>query len=80
VKHNLTLTLDSDLLRAARRFALERDTSVNQLVREHLAHLVQQTEDPYRKAAAEFRQAAQRSPARLGKAKWTREQLHDRSK
>ena len=37
---NLTLTLDQELLLEARKLALERGTSVNQLVRSYLASLV----------------------------------------
>ena len=38
---NLTLSIDDDLLKQARRIALDRDTSVNQLVREFLEQIVQ---------------------------------------
>ena len=40
VQKNLTLTVDADLLRAARKVALHRNTSVNHLVREFLDQLV----------------------------------------
>lgn len=36
---NLTLSIDDELLKAARRIALEQDSSVNQLVREFLEQL-----------------------------------------
>ena len=79
MKHNLTLTLDADLLKAARKLALERDTSVNQMVRDHLVKLVTSTAEPHHAAAAEFRKAARASKARIGGATWTREELYDRS-
>jgi biotin-(acetyl-CoA carboxylase) ligase len=78
VKQNLTLTLDSELLRSARKLALDRETSVNQLVREYLAQLVEQSEEPHKKAAAEFRKAARASTARIGDATWTRDEIYDR--
>jgi len=45
-KHKVALAVDEDLLRAARTVALDQRTSVNQLVREFLAALV---EDPSRR-------------------------------
>ena len=39
VRTNVTLTVDEELLRAARKAALDRDTSVNRLVRDYLAGL-----------------------------------------
>ena len=44
VSKNLTLALDEDLLRAARKVALDRNTSVNQLVRDLLAQMVSETD------------------------------------
>ena len=40
-RQNVTLVVDEDLLLAARKVALDRRTSVNQLVREYLATLVE---------------------------------------
>jgi hypothetical protein len=39
-RQNLTLVVDGDLLIAAKKVALDRRTSVNQLVREYLENLV----------------------------------------
>lgn len=75
---NLTLTIDSDLLKSARRFALERDTSVNQLVREYLEQMTAQ-DGRRRQAATEIQDIFRRSQYRMGPKTWTREDLHDRS-
>jgi hypothetical protein len=79
VKQNLTLALDSDLLRSARKVALDRDTTVNQLVRDYLTELAKESEAPHKKAAAELRQLFRTSKARRGGATWTRDEIHDRS-
>ena len=50
-KQNLTLTIDRDVLKQARRYALEHDTSVNELVRSYLADL--RNTEAQRKAARE---------------------------
>ena len=42
VRQNLTLVIEEELLLAARKIALDKRTSVNQLVREYLASLVEE--------------------------------------
>ncbi len=46
---NLTLALEEDILLAARKLALDRNTTVNKLVREYLRNFVE--EQSRRKAA-----------------------------
>ena len=77
VQRNLTLTLDEDLLRAARKVALDRDTSVNQLVRDYLAQLVRET---YRQQAAlaSLDEIFRTSRFEIGSKTWTRDDLHER--
>ena len=74
---NLTLVIDDAVLKQARKIALDRDTSVNQLVREYLEGLVSQ-EDQRARALAELKEMWANSPARIGDAKWTRDELHER--
>ncbi len=79
MKQNLTVTVDSDVLRSARKVALDRDTSVNQLVRDYLTQLTSEAEEPHKKAAAELRKMFRTSKARIGGATWTRDEIYDRS-
>ncbi|HVF61009.1 MAG TPA: hypothetical protein VNJ70_14475 [Thermoanaerobaculia bacterium] len=74
---NLTLAIEDEVLEAARRLALERGTTVNQLVRDHLAHLVTR-EDRRRAAAERLKRAMQEEPTEVGPRTWTREDLHAR--
>ena len=78
VKQNLTITLDSELLKAARKVALDRDTSVNQLVRNYLEQLIDAT-DQHTENVKKLREIFRTSKARLGKITWKREDLYDRS-
>ena len=77
MKQNLTLTVDADLLRAARKAALDRNTSVNQLVRDYLAQLVDE-QDRQRSALTELREIFKTSRYRIGPKTWTRDELYDR--
>jgi len=76
-KQNLTLSIEEDLLLAARKFALDQKTSVNQLVREFLANLV---EEPSRRriAKARLKTAFEKGLVEIGEKNWSREDLYDR--
>ena len=77
VSKNLTLTLDEHLLRAARKVALDRNTSVNQLVREYLSDLVRAT-DRQQTALANLERSFREDQVRVGTRTWTRQDLHER--
>lgn len=77
VSKNLTLTIDEGLLRAARKVALDRNTSVNQMVREYLAETVQSS-GRQRDAVAKFEELVRTTQGRVGGATWTRDELHER--
>ncbi|MGH2626536.1 MAG: hypothetical protein ACRDHY_07800 [Anaerolineales bacterium] len=74
---NLTLAIEDEVLEAARRLALERGTTVNQLVRDHLADLVER-ETGRRAAAERLKRAMQEERVAVGPVTWTREDLHAR--
>lgn len=77
VAKNLTLTMDEDVLRAARKIALDRKTSVNQMVRDYLSQVVR-AQDGQQAALRELKRIFRTSPYRIGKRTWTRDELHDR--
>jgi len=74
---NLTLTVDEDLLLAARKIALDRGTSVNQLVREHLAAIVEET-SVRRLARSRLKKAFKTGIVEVGERTWTRDDLYER--
>jgi hypothetical protein len=75
---NLTLTIDEDLLKQARIRALERDTSVNALVRGYLEDFVGRS--PHRADMAEFMELTESVHAGSGPGgrSWTRDELYER--
>lgn len=74
---NITLAVDEDVLNAVRHYAASHNTSVNALVRDHLARIAAR-EDRARSAIGELRAMSDRSTAEVGPVSWTRDQLHDR--
>jgi len=74
---NLTLSIDEQVLLEARKYALERRTTVNQLVRDYLADLSGQQERR-RIARQRLLAAMDRGIARIGPITWRREDLYER--
>jgi hypothetical protein len=70
-RRKVTLVVEEDLLLAARKVALDRRTSVNQLVRVYLSTLV---EEPSRRrlARARLRKAFKTGLVEVGNRTWSR--------
>jgi hypothetical protein len=65
------------VLREARRIAADRGTTVNALVRAHLAELVRQKKRT-RNALKRMRELAEEGGMEVGRKRWTRDDLHER--
>jgi hypothetical protein len=76
-KQNVTLVVEENLLLAARKVALDRRTSVNQLVREYLAALVDAA-DRKRLARARLRKTFETGLVEVGDRSWSRDDLYER--
>lgn len=74
---NVTLSIDEDVLRAVRRYAAERHSTVNALVRSHLAAIARR-EDRARAAREQIRMLSEQSTAKIGTRSWRRTDLHER--
>ena len=74
---NVTLSVDEAVLARVRRYAVERRSSVNALVREYLRMLAEK-EDRAQNARKRLRELSRSSRARLGPRAWTRDDLHER--
>ncbi len=74
---NITLAVDDDVLAAVRKYAAERNSSINSLVREYLTNLASH-DDRVRRARERLRELSAGSQGSLGPKVWTRDELHDR--
>lgn len=74
---NLTITVPDEVLKSARRRALEQGTSVNALLRDYLRQFTG-AQSTQAKAAQRVLELSGRARAGRGKAKWTRDDLHQR--
>jgi len=74
---NITLSVDEKILAAVRRYAADRGSSVNALVRGFLAG-ISQRQDRARDARKRISEMSHKSIARIGSASWNRDELHER--
>ena len=74
---NLTITVPEEILKSARRRALEQGTSVNALLRDYLS-LFAGTQSAQTNAAKRVLELSRTTRSGRGKAKWTRDDLHQR--
>src|ERR687891_619487 len=73
---NITLAIDEDVLREVRKYAAERETTVNALVRDYFNELAERR-DRSARARAELARMSDESEARLGPDwKWNREEIY----
>ncbi|MGA2593473.1 MAG: hypothetical protein ABSH32_26450 [Bryobacteraceae bacterium] len=72
----MTLVVEEESLRAARKVALDLRTSVNQLVREYLAALVEELSRSWL-ARARLRKAFETGLVAVGDRNWSRDDLYD---
>jgi predicted transcriptional regulator len=74
---NITLKIDEELLKKARRLALRRKTTINAIVRKGIEEFV--SSDLSRETAAKGLESFFReTKARVGEKTWTRDELHER--
>jgi hypothetical protein len=75
---NLTLSIDSELLKKARKAAVEMDTTVNSLVRKYLRDIVAKKNIEESVFIDEWRRLMDEHPVQMREQTWTRDNLHER--
>ena len=75
---NITMSIDDELLRKARKIAIDRDSSLTGLIRLFLEDLVKKEEVKKEIAVMELKSLFNSSRAVVGEKPWSREDLHER--
>jgi hypothetical protein len=73
---NITMTIDDELLKEARKIAVEKDTSLAGLIRGYLKELVEKEVVLKEMAALELEPIFANSEAVVGEKTWSRDDLH----
>ena len=74
---NLTITVPSEVLKSARRRALEQGTSVNALLRDYLSQFAG-TQSSQAGVVQRVLELSRSARSGRGKNTWTRDDLHER--
>lgn len=75
---NVTMSVDEALLKRARKLAVDRDTTVSELFRDHLASLVERDDTRREFLADELDSLFAASTASSGGSRVNRDALYDR--
>ncbi|MDA3951700.1 MAG: hypothetical protein PF508_21010 [Spirochaeta sp.] len=75
---NVTISIDDDILKRARKIAIDRDTSFNGLVRGYIESLVAHEQRRRQLQIEELDRLFAESTALVGPVTWTRDELHER--
>jgi len=74
---NLTIAVPEEILKSARRRALEQGTSVNAVLRDYLSQFAG-AQSSQASAAQRVLELSRKARSGRGKSKWTRDDLHER--
>ena len=75
---NITLSVDEQTVRKVRKAAIDRRTTLTQMVREFLTEVAQREESDLRRAVDRLDRSLEACSRDMGKREWTREDLHER--
>ncbi len=75
---NLTMTIDSKILKQAKRAAMERQVSLTSLVREYLQQLASKETNQAKRTAQALKSSFARNRRKIGRISWSREELYAR--
>lgn len=78
MKKNLTMSIDENLLKKARKIAIDKNTTLTGLIRTYLYHLHEQEKQNIEEIVTELADLLDHSGAVIGEKTWTREDLHER--
>ncbi|MBU0678749.1 MAG: ribbon-helix-helix protein, CopG family [Verrucomicrobia bacterium] len=75
---NLTMRVDEEVLKKARKLAIDRDTTVTQMIREFLEQLAAEEQAQHQWMVRELKDSFTRYSVNVGARKWSRDDLHER--
>jgi len=75
---NITMAIDADLLKKARKIAIDKNSTLSELVRNYLYRLVEQEDINKEEVVSELSKLFDHSNARIGEKNWMRDDLYER--
>ena len=74
---NITLSIDEQIVKKVRKIALDRDTTLNAMVREYLTSVAESDLAARKEQAAKLMSSTERLARNMGPHRWTRNDLHE---
>ena len=75
---NITLSVDEEILKKARKVAIDKNTTLTEMIREFLVAIVQRGSTERDRALKTLEQSFKKHGRDMGRRTWTRESIHDR--
>ena len=75
---NITLQVDEGIIRKVRKIAVDRNTTLTEMVRQYLARLSEESTLQAEMAVRDMEEIFTLYSRDMGHRTWTREQLHER--
>jgi hypothetical protein len=75
---NITMVVDDKILKRARKAAMERNTSLNDLIRKYLEQLAAREDEKKSHCIDRLEKLFNNSKAVVGTKKWYRDELYER--
>lgn len=75
---NITLNVDDTIIRKVRKIAIDKNTTLTQMVRDFLVSVAEQDSAARKKIRKEVEQSFRQLSRDMGSRSWTREGLHER--
>jgi hypothetical protein len=75
---NITLSVDDQVVRKVRKIAVDRNTTLTELVRGYLTRLAEEDSIQRQLAAEDLEQTFRTLSREMGPRNWRRDDLHDR--
>lgn len=75
---NMTMTIDDDILKKAKKIAIEKNTTVSALVRAYLEHLALRKDRAMETVISELEADFSDKNVCIGRKNWRREELYGR--
>jgi hypothetical protein len=75
---NITLSVDEEILKKARKVAIEKNTTLTEMIREYLKAIVRRGSTERQRAVKALEQSFRKHSRDMGRRTWTRESLYER--
>jgi len=75
---NITLSVDDEVIKKVRKIAIDKDTTLTQMVRDYLHSVAEREVSVKRKALQELERTFEQYSGSLGPMNWTRDDWYER--